>query len=74
MSTPTAMAQPALRKQKTFVIYSNSANQPDSPLVGLNALLEKGWRVAQVHPSNGDNAVYLVVAQESFADDKFEIR
>jgi hypothetical protein len=63
------MSEPALRKQKVFIIYNSGARNDDSPLKSLNELLDKGWRVLEVHPSNGDGAWYLVVAQETFPED-----
>lgn len=45
-------------KTKVFIVYSKSES-----LGELNSLLESGWKVKEVHPSQGsEHAVWLVVA------------
>jgi len=47
-------------KRKAFVVLVNSA-----PLNELNELLDKGWSVVEVHPSNGGQSPqWLVIAEE----------
>jgi hypothetical protein len=51
-----------MKKQKVFVVYSS--NKGGDSINELNDLLDKGWRVAQVHTGNGEHTYWLVVIEE----------
>lgn len=49
-------------KRKAFVI---DANPNGESLEEMNELLAKGWKVLEVHPSNGQHTFWFVTVTES---------